>query len=149
MVSIAVLAPNLLILIFPPRDSPPEVSVPLVFAWLERSGQALCLVLPALTEPRGTVWWSAPAALALTGYYALWGRYVLRERTFAGLYRPAGGVPVPMAILPVLIFLATAAWFASGWIAAAAALLAAGHIPASLVIARAVKHDRRENLAKP
>lgn len=95
------------------------------------------------------VWWSAPAALALAGYYALWGRYVLGERTIAGLYRPVGRVPVPMAVLPVLVFTATAAWSTSGWIAAGAALLATGHIPVSLLFARAVEHNQRKKRARP
>lgn len=42
-----------------------------------------------------------------------------------------------MAILPVVVFLASAAWLSNPWIAAAAVILAVGHIPAALLIARA------------
>lgn len=137
VVSLAVLAPNLLMVAFPPRDPSPEVRVPPALTWLERAGQALCLVVPVITAA-GELrwWWAAPATLALVGYYALWGRYLATGRTFGALYRRLWRVPVPMAILPVIVFLATAAWLSNVWIAVAAVVLAAGHIPSSLIVSR-------------
>lgn len=41
----------------------------------------------------------------------------------------------PLGLL-VLVILATAAWLSNPWIAGAAVVLAAGHIPASVLIAR-------------
>ena len=58
-VSVAVFAPNLLLLVFSPREAQPIVRVPRPVSWLEREGLALCLVVPTIT--------------ALTGYYKLWG----------------------------------------------------------------------------
>lgn len=139
-VSLAVLAPNLLMIAFPPRDPAPSVLVPWPLTWLERAGQALCLVVPAITAA-GELrwWWLAPAAVALATYYGLWGRYIASGREFATLYRPLWMVPVPMAILPVVVFLSAAVWLSNGWIAAAAVVLAAGHVPASALIARAIE----------
>jgi hypothetical protein len=116
------------------------VPVPWPLTWLERAGQALCLVVPAITAS-GELrwWWVAPATVALATYDGLWGRYLASGREFATLYRPLLRVPVPMAILPVVVFLSAGAWLSNGWIAAAAVVLAAGHVPASAFIARAIK----------
>jgi hypothetical protein len=48
-----------------------------------------------------------------------------------------------MAILPVIVFFSAAGWLGSPWIAGSAVLLAAGHIPAALVIARSVAASTR------
>jgi hypothetical protein len=50
-VGLAVLAPNLLLIWFPPTTRPASVRVPLPLAWLERAGQAACLVVPEITAP--------------------------------------------------------------------------------------------------
>ena len=138
LVGLAVLAPNLLLLRFPPRTAIPAVRVPGVLTAFERAGQALCLVVPAITEPGVIVWWwAAPLLAALAGYWALWARYLATGRAGAALYRPAWRLPVPMAVLPVVVFLCAAAWLSNWWIALAALVLAVGHIPASAMIARA------------
>lgn len=140
VVGLAVLAPNLLLVCLPPRVPVPTARVPRLLGWLERVGQALCLVVPAITQPGElAAWWAVPALVALAGYYALWARYVLTGRVGAALYRPWWAVPVPMAILPVVVFLSAAAWLSNPWVAVAAVVLAAGHIPASAIIARAVR----------
>lgn len=41
-----------------------------------------------------------------------------------------------MAILPVIVFLAAAALLNNLWVAVAALVLAAGHVPAAVLIAR-------------
>lgn len=134
--AVAVLAPTALLFFFPPRTAMPTGGVPRGLRIVESVGQALCVAVPVLTAP-GTVvwWWCAPAGAFLCAYYGLWGRYLARGRAAALLYRPLGPIPVPMAVFPVLTFLSGAAWLSDAWIAAAALILAAGHIPASLVIA--------------
>jgi hypothetical protein len=136
-IGLAVLAPNLLLLRFPPRDGMRRVPVPLGLTILERAGQAGCLALVAF--PLGEhPWWLVGVTAAELAYLALWARYLLRGRTFALLYRRLGPLPVPMAVFPVLAFGLAAAWGASPWLAVATVVLAAGHIPASWLIARTV-----------
>lgn len=143
IVAIAVLAPNLSMLRFSPRPPLPRVHLPRPLGWLERVGQALCLVVPAITEPGATVWgWAIAALAALAAYYALWGRYLAGGRSAAALYQRLWVLPVPMAVLPVAVFLATAAWLSNGWIALAAVILAAGHIPAAVIMGREVAGPR-------
>ncbi|MET3860535.1 hypothetical protein ABIE38_001457 [Dietzia sp. 2505] len=139
ILSLAVLAPSLLLARFPPREPLPRSSVPGPVRWIERAGQALCLVVPAVGAS-GTVvwWWGVPAISALIAYYALWARYLATGRRAVSLYWWRR-VPAPMAILPVVVFLAAAGWLSSPWIAAAAVVLAVGHLPVSLSAARAVR----------
>lgn len=139
-VGLAVLAPNLLLVWFPPRVGLPAVPVPAALRWLERVGQGLCLVVPAVTAPGGLVMWGVlPALVALAGYYALWARYLRTGRSGATLYRPWWRLPVPMAILPIVVFLSAAVWLGNPWIAVAALFLAAGHLPVSAMVARSLR----------
>ena len=134
IVSFAVLAPNLLLLVAPPRDGMRTADAGLPFTVLERIGQAACLVAPALTGTAGVagVWngWLVPVVVAIAGYLALWGRY-LAVRRFGILYRSLGPLPIPMAVLPVVAFLGAGVWLQSWWIVASAVVLAAGHLPNS------------------
>ena len=140
---LAVLAPNLLLVLFPPTVPIPVPNVPRPLQWLERAGQALCLVVPAITQPGEFVgWWAIPALVSLAGYYALWGRYLFTGRVGPTLYQPWWVIPVPMAIFPVVVFLSAAGWLSNPWIAVAAMVLAAGHIPVSVITARTVRTHR-------
>lgn len=138
-VSLAVFAPNLILAWFPPRTPLPAAKVPRALGWLERAGQVLCLVVPAITPAGVVVWWWAPFAMACLGvYYGLWARYLATGRSGDMLYRPLWRIPVPMAVLPVAVFLAAAGWLSNIWIAVAAMVLAAGHIPVAVIVARVV-----------
>lgn len=81
MVSLGVLAPNLLLAWLPLRAPLPSVRVPAPLRWLERAGQALCMVVPAITTPGNVVWWWVlPVVGGLACYYVLWGRYLADGR---------------------------------------------------------------------
>lgn len=137
--SVAVLLPSLLLFRFPPRDRTATPHLPRPMEWLERSGQAMCLVVPSITRPGDIVWWwTIPAVVALVTYYALWARYLVAGRRNAQLYDPLWRIPVPMAVLPVAVFSFTAAWLSNPWIAVGALVLAAGHIPVAVLTRRAL-----------
>ena len=140
LLAVAVLAPQLLLVVRRPRTPVPQVRVAGPLVAIERLGQALCLVLPAVSASAGSLGASLLAVmLPLVAYYGLWGRYVLKGRDVADLYAPIAGVPVPMALLPVGVFLAAAFWLADPWVALGACVLAVGHVPVSLIVARAVR----------
>lgn len=150
LLSFAVLAPNLLLLVLPPRDRAPVRSAGGFATALERIGQAACLVLPALAPvtpaPDG---WFIGVVVAIAAYWSLWGRYLQRGRSIRDLYGPVLGVPVPMAILPVVAFALIGAWLASVWLLAAAAVLAAGHLPNSVAAWRGLERETVDNLNVP
>ncbi|WKU03792.1 hypothetical protein [Micromonospora sp. HUAS LYJ1] len=43
IIGLAVLAPNLLLVLFPPRTPPPAAYVPRLLGWIGRGGQTLCV----------------------------------------------------------------------------------------------------------
>lgn len=146
VVSLIVLLPNLLLVVFPPRDRVPTRDAALLATILERAGQAGCLVLPFLVGgPGGWSWWLLPLGVAIWAYLALWGRYLADRRT-ASLYRPLGRgslrLPIPMAVFPVLAFLSAAGWLGSVFVGAAALVLAAGHLPNSWAAWRSIEDGR-------
>lgn len=139
-VSLVILAPNALLLLFRPVDSSPPILPPRLLPWFERTGQALCLVVPALTgqEPGGP-WWLVALSVCVAVYIGLWARYLVTGRHIRALYAPLGSIPVPMALFPITAFLCSAGWLGSWWIALSATILGVGHIPLALVTARATR----------
>lgn len=138
-VSLAVLLPNLLLLVLPPRAPLPDARIPALLQGTERLGQALCLTVPAITVAgQVSPVWILPLLTAVIGYWLLWVRYAV-QRTPQALFGPVWRVPVPMAVLPVAAFLCAALLLGNPWIGAAALVLGCGHIPASLRRARALR----------
>ena len=138
--SLALLLPSLLLIRYPPDPALPDAAVPPALVFVERGGQALCMTVPALTVGVGVRWgWAVPVLVCAFAYWVLWGRYFACRRSPAALFGPVWGIPVPMALLPVAAFLTGSAWLMNPWMLIAACLLAAGHIPASLIIWRAVR----------
>ncbi|MEV8172773.1 hypothetical protein [Microbacterium sp. NPDC077486] len=137
-VSLAIFLPNLLLIPFPPRPKLESPAVPRVLLVFERAGQALCMTVPAITAAGPIAWgWAVPVGVSVLAYWVLWIRYLRRGRPASALFDTVFGIPVPMALAPVAAFLGTAAWLQNPWIALAAVILAIGHIPTSLLAARA------------
>jgi hypothetical protein len=142
LITAAVLVPNLVFLAFPPRNvgeyGEAESSVP--FTVIERVGQVSAFVLPLFFPLSFSGAWTLVAWVAmgilLASYYALWVRFFAGNRDYALLFRPALGVPAPMATAPVLYFLLSSLVLGSVWQAIAASVLGVGHITTSIREAR-------------
>jgi hypothetical protein len=137
LITAAVLLPNLLFLVLPPLNvgayGKPADSVPLTI--LERVGQVSSFVLPlffplSASDTLATAAWIA-MGLTLAFYFAGWLRFFWRGRDFALLFKPMLGIPVPMAVSPVLYFLLSSVVLGSIYQAIAAAVLGIGHITIS------------------
>ena len=68
-------------------------------------------------------------AVALALYYGGWLRFFAGGRAYALYFASMLGLPIPMAIAPIVYFLAAGALLRSPLLAAAAFVLAVGHIP--------------------
>jgi hypothetical protein len=143
LVTAAVLLPNVLFVAFPParRDAYGKPREPLFLAILEKTGQAASFILPLLyplsfTGALAITAWGV-MGLALAFYYAGWVRYLVGKRDYALLFAPMAGIPVPMAVSPVLYFACASAVLGSPWQAAAALVLGVGHIT---ITARTAAH---------
>ena len=124
LITAAVLLPNLLFLVRPPLNvgayGKPVDSVP--FTILERVGQVSSFLATAAWIAMG---------LTLAFYFAGWLRFFWRGRDYALLFKPMLGIPVPMAVSPVLYFLLSSVVLGSIYQAIAAAVLGIGHITIS------------------
>lgn len=141
LIPLSVLLPNVLMVRFPPTERPEDASG--VNRWLEaleRIGRAGVFVIPCLYRIRVqdamAVVSLVAMTLALVCYYLGWLRYMQRGRRYALLFAPMWGIPLPMAVMPVITFGAAAALLRSWPLAAAMVVFAIGHLAVS-------EHERR------
>lgn len=142
VVAALVLLPNLLLLRLPGAlPDPPRRLALRVSTALERLGQVGCLGAAVLAPGSGARgWpWGVLVALLASLYVGRWVALVTRGADKRELYASWGVIPVPMAVIPVLVFALTGAWLRAPWLAVTSGALALGHIPVSLAVARACR----------
>lgn len=134
LIAVVLVFPNTLAALFPPQKMPKGLrrhESNLITA-LEKTGQAGCLLALIIAKSgfdHMTVnVWSVLMGICIAIYYGLWIRYVLTGYRFASLFQPWAGIPVPMAVFPVLALGFASVIGQSVFLAAATVLLAAGHI---------------------
>ena len=144
--SILVLLPNLLVIIYPPKEAPtkdgPKSRLARAMEIVERIGQVGAFVLPFLYSieiDEEAIFSLVIMLLALSFYYAGWARYLLGGRKYSLLFKPMLGFPLPMAVCPVIFFLSASFVLQSVFLGAAALVLAAGHIYISYLELRKVE----------
>ena len=72
--------------------------------------------------------WLVLAAVAMALYEFCWIRYFIGEHTVASFYRSLWGIPVPLAVLPVVAFFCLGIYGKVVWMLLAVVLLGIGHI---------------------
>lgn len=134
LITAAVLLPNILFLALPPLNVSKygKSADSLLFTILERIGQVGSFILPlffplSFSGALVTIAWIV-MGLALAFYIAGWVRFFLQGRDYALLFMPMLGVPIPMAISPVLYFMLASVVLGSVYQAVAAVVLGVGHI---------------------
>jgi hypothetical protein len=142
IVSLAILWPNILWLCFvsatvPTGDAGPAKSGWSVMAALEGAGRVAVFTLPFFyrIEIAGRTARTCLAimALALCIYYLCWLRYFRQGRSRMLLFAPLLGLPVPMAIFPVMYFMAAAVVLHAAPLAIVTVAFGIGHIYQSRV----------------
>lgn len=140
LISVLILLPNVLWMVFPQRDRPEggpaqRDGLHRVMEVLEWVGRIAALVIPFFyrTDVQGTrqVVALVVMALALLVYYAGWVRYFTRGRSYALLFEPLLGIPIPLAISPIVYLLAASALLGSWYLAVATMILGLGHLAIS------------------
>jgi hypothetical protein len=137
IITLMVLLPNLLAVFFPPTvkltdDQQPNDTLLQIMTVVERIGQAGSFVIPFFYRLSLD---SVMNAVALTImictlalYYATWIRYLVLGREEALFNRSLLGIPLPMAVMPVIYFLSASVLLGSVWLMLAAVMLGVGHI---------------------
>jgi hypothetical protein len=131
------LLPNVLWTLFRPRREPASEAerrapstADRAIALVEGVSRLLVLVLPftctaAAADPRP---WVATITVAFGLYDTGWIRYFAGGRRRALLFAPLLGIPLPLAVAPVVMLLGAAALFRSWPLALSAAAFGAAHI---------------------
>lgn len=139
ILSLIILAPNLLFIKFPPVNMPADIQdAGPVFTVLERVGQVGCVAILVFSKSSfeqvrfGIV--TVLIIIILSAYYGLWIRYLVKGRNIRLLYEPLSLIPIPMAIFPVAAFALGAIWCESLFLSVAVVCLAIGHFTNSWVI---------------
>jgi hypothetical protein len=137
IITLMVLLPNLLAVFFPPTvklidDQQQNDTLLQIMTVVERIGQAGSFVIPFFYRLSLD---SVMNAVALTImictlalYYATWIRYLVLGREEALFNRSLLGIPLPMAVMPVIYFLSASVLLGSVWLMLAAVMLGVGHI---------------------
>jgi hypothetical protein len=123
----------------PPRNTPPGQSVTTVWlrvlGVLEATGRLAVFVVPFFFRIRvatcGDRIAAGVMAVALGIYYTGWWRYLRYGRDYGWLWKPLWGIPVPLAVSPVLYFAAASIVLHSAALTVAAAVLAVSRVPLS------------------
>lgn len=140
IVTFLLLLPNALFLFLAPRNVPVETDGRRQFKMqvletVERFGQIGCFALPFFYnfhfETLGDKLALAFFCLFMAIYFTGWTRYIQQGREFRWLFAPLLGIPLPMAVMPVMALIAVAVNFRAWLLAAAALILGFGHIPVS------------------
>ena len=138
LITAAVLLPNLLLLAMPPLNVEKygKSADSLALTIVERAGQVSCFILPLFfpLSFAGSIVIGAWVVMGVTlgFYYAGWVRFFVQGRDYALLFKPMLGLPVPMAISPVIYFLFASLVLGSVFQTIAAAVLGVGHITISI-----------------
>ncbi|HWL01570.1 MAG TPA: hypothetical protein VNQ52_04270 [Microbacteriaceae bacterium] len=111
---------------------------------LERVGQVLTTAAALLFADTNLQpwsawsWWLVAAVVLMLAYEAGWIRYFLSRRTMRDFYRSLLGVPVPLAILPLVAFVLLGVYGRLIPLVVAAVVLGIGHIGIHLQHVRAL-----------
>ncbi|MNN03061.1 hypothetical protein D3C81_1157370 [compost metagenome] len=138
LIPAAVLLPNLLFVVWPPKPIPglKETKQSHIYQIAEGIGRVGGVVLPLFSAIRleGSLEWIALVMMLLSlGFYASgWIRYLRNEREYRYLYTSMLGIPVPMAVMPVLYFMSASLLLHSYPLMACSLIFGIGHIPASI-----------------
>jgi hypothetical protein len=139
LVALAILLPNLVYWFLPPREQPAQ---PLrkdtlfrLMEGLERVGQVGVFLLPFFYSlpPLREASVDALAFMALAWAFTVsaWVRYASKGHRHVLLYAPFLGVPLPLAVGPVIYFFSAAVFLRSWPVAVAAVIFATGHLMVS------------------
>ncbi|OBZ18516.1 hypothetical protein A8L34_02750 [Bacillus sp. FJAT-27264] len=136
VIPLLILLPNLLFFKLEPRNMPSEKNTNLFFTIAEGIGRfgVILVSLFFIIHLQETYEIIALIGmiLSLLLYYFGWGRYFRNDREYKLLYSPMLGIPVPLAISPIIYFLCASVVLHSVYMLIFSVIMAVGHIPSSL-----------------
>ena len=112
LIPILIMLPNILWILLPQSTKSDNASAPFALNIAENIGRAAILVIPFFYSLSFGKRFSTPAlviaCLALAIYYAAWARYFAGGRTAALMGASFLGIPLPLAVAPIILLTASA-----------------------------------------
>ena len=111
LIPVLILLPNILWVLLPSKSATDNSQIPLALNIAENIGRAAILIIPFFYAFDCGRHWSGVAlvvaCLALALYYACWIRYFTGGRTAALIGASFIGIPLPLAVAPVVLLIAS------------------------------------------
>ena len=150
IIAIAIILPNLLVVFYPPNLKQANVSVRVdrlsqAMNIFERVGQIGSFTIPFFYQLKCSTILDITILIIMSGalviYFTGWTRYIVKGRNEGLFYKSMFGLPLPMAIMPVVYFISASVLLSSGWLLTSAILIGAGHITVSWQHSRCIDHQ--------
>ncbi|MPW27336.1 hypothetical protein GC105_16340 [Alkalibaculum sp. M08DMB] len=116
-----------------------------IFLLCERVGQVCCtcslLIFSNYDIVHFSTWglWLLASFLVMILYEICWIRYFTNDYIVANFYRSIFGIPIPLAILPVMAFLLLGIYGKVVWLVVSAIIFGIGHIGIHIQHLKAIK----------
>jgi len=144
-IPLMILLPNLLFFIYPPRNMSGQPSSSMIFSAAEGIGRIGVMIIPIFYKVHVEQGYEIISLiimiLSLLLYYGGWCRYYWGRREYRLLFQSFLGIPVPLAIGPVIYFFAASVVLHSASLFIISCVFAAGHIPNSQKEWRRIKRS--------
>jgi hypothetical protein len=126
LIPVLLMLPNIVWMLLPKMDMGKHVAEPLFLTIVENIGRFAALILPFFFSLDLHKKFSVPIligmGLALAVYYVSWMRYFVGERSADLLSAPLLGLPLPMAVAPI-VFLVLSSYLMGSWLTLGASIV--------------------------
>lgn len=132
LITLLLMLPNVVWMVLPKAEADKPASEPLWLTIVENVSRMATLILPFFFSLDVHKKFSMPVmigmGLALAIYYGCWIRYFTGGRVAALLSAPFLGIPVPMAVVPIVFLILSSYLMGSWWMFGASLLFGVAHI---------------------
>jgi hypothetical protein len=132
LIPVLLMLPNVVWMLLPKADTGKPVSEPLWLTIVENVGRVATLILPFFfsldVHKKLSVLIMIGMGLALAIYYSCWIRYFMGGRSVALLGTSFLGIPIPMAVVPIVFLILSSYLMSSWWMFGASILFGVAHI---------------------
>jgi hypothetical protein len=132
LIPVLLMLPNVVWMLLPEVKVRKEVDEPLFLTITETIGRFAILILPFFYSLDMKKIFSVPVIIgiipALAIYYACWLRYFIGGRSVGLLSAPFLGLPLPMAVAPMIFLVLSAYWMGSWLMLGASIVFGFAHI---------------------
>ena len=132
LIPILVMIPNVIWMLLPKAEAGEQGVEPLALTIFENVGRAAVLILPFFYAldlgKQAAIVVAIGMGVALAVYYAAWIRYFMRGRSPELFRAPLLGIPLPLAVAPIVFLTLSSYLMGSWWMLGASILFGVAHV---------------------